>query len=95
MRPGLALITALAAVAVLGGDVLAQGAAKDAAAKDKQPASTMVRLCPKQQPGGDKVNVRCAPGEKCCYHPLFDNGSCVPQAEACLGVVNPLPAVPR
>ena len=71
--------------------------AKDSTAKAAKaaPKGTMVLLCPKQSTGGAKVNVQCATGEKCCYHPLFDNGSCVPQAEGCLGVVNPLPLVQR
>jgi hypothetical protein len=73
----------------------AAAAAKPAAAKQApKAASKSVLLCP-QQKGGDKVNVTCNDGEKCCYHPLFDNGSCVPQAEGCMGIINPLPRVQR
>ena len=75
-----------------------EGAGKDKAQATTQktaPKGTMVLLCPKQSTGGTKVNVQCAQGEKCCYHPLFDNGSCVPQSEGCLGIVNPLPLVQR
>ena len=105
MRIILALMLAFATIASTGVGVNAQDAGQDKAApkaaaktapKAAAPkAATMVLLCPQQKAGGDKVNVRCAPGEKCCYHPLFDNGSCVPQADGCLGIVNPLPLVPR
>ena len=95
MRVAVAVIFALAAIVPLSLDAYAQGAGP-AGTKDKAaPKSTMAVLCPKQSAGGEKVNVRCGQGEKCCYHPLFDNGSCGPQADACLGVVNPLPPVPR
>ncbi len=91
MRKSLAVLLALATLVPVSLGAHAQNApAKDKAA----PKSGMVLLCP-QQKGGEKVNVRCAAGEKCCYHPLFDNGSCVPQADSCMGIVNPLPPISR
>ena len=91
MRVGLAVMFALVVIAPPSIDANAQGASKDKAPTK----ANIVLLCPKQLPGGDKVNVRCGQGEKCCYHPLFDNGSCVPQSDGCLGIVNPLPPVSR
>ena len=91
MRKRLAVLLALAALVPMSLGAVAQNApAKDKAA----PKSSVVLLCP-QQKGGDKVNVRCGAGEKCCYHPLFDNGSCVPQGDSCMGIVNPLPPISR
>ena len=101
MRLGLAAMIVFAAIAPsigVNAQDAAQGAAKDKAPKAaaKAPAkSKMVLLCPQQKAGGDKVNVACADGEKCCYNPLFDNGSCVPEAQGCMGVINPLPRVAR
>ena len=103
MRLGFAVMCALAVIVTMSIDANAQGPSKEGAGKDKAqattqktaPKGTMVLLCPKQSTGGTKVNVQCAQGEKCCYHPLFDNGSCVPQSEGCLGIVNPLPLVQR
>ena len=104
LRLGLAILLAVTVFATTGieamaqapGPSQAQAPSKDAPGKGKAPAkSTMVLLCPKQNAGGEKVNVRCGAGEKCCYHPLFDNGSCVPEADGCMGIVNPLPRVPR
>ena len=89
MRVILAVMFAVAAFGSMSLDASAQGAAKEKA-PDKSSKGQMVLMCP-QQSGGGKVNVQCGTGEKCCYHPLFDNGSCMPQAQACLGVVNPLP----
>lgn len=94
MRVILAVMFAFAALAPMSLDAIAQGAAAEKAQPKAAPKSEMVLLCPQQSSKG-KVNVQCSQGQKCCYHPLFDNGSCVPQAEACLGVVNPLPVFKR
>lgn len=91
MRIVLAVIFACALIAPFGGSADAQGTAKE----KSTPKGKMVLLCPQQSAGGGKVNVDCAQGEKCCYQPLFDTGACIPQAQGCLGVVNPLPLVQR
>ena len=91
MRVALAVMLAIAAISTTVIGANAQGTPKDKAA----PKSRTVLLCPQQKSGGQKVNVTCGQGEKCCYHPLFDNGNCVPQGDACMGIVNPLPPVQR